>query len=153
MSNSGGVSLPLREKIMQRRGLDLDLARRQLGVDVVAARDHAPLDADAKLRAQLARRGVGRGIDVGAEDYLGDAFAVAEIDEDAAAVIAPGGHPAQQYDLGADVAFAECAGGVGAFYVGQEAAGAADGTGRRRRRLGHGADYNAPRKGVKRRHR
>ena len=106
MISNGGVSA--REKMCSLRRLDLDLAGRQLGVDVVAARDDAAGDGDAELGAQLAGERVRLGVDVGTEDHLRDAGAIAKIDEDAAAVIAARGHPAHEDDvLVADVGGAQ----------------------------------------------
>ena len=113
--------LGAREDVQPGR-LDLDLAGRQLGVDVVAARDDAAGDADAELGAQLAGERVRLGVDVGAEDDLGDAAAIAQIDEDAAAVIAARGDPAHEDDLAvADVGGAQVAATVGALQLDEEA--------------------------------
>ena len=43
------------------------------------------------------------GVDARLEDDLGDAAAVAQVDEHAAAVVAAGGHPPEQHDAFADV--------------------------------------------------
>ncbi len=51
----------------------------------------------------------------GMKDDLGDAGAVAEIDEDDAAVVAVSVDPAGEADFGADVGFTQDAAGVGAF--------------------------------------
>ena len=60
------------------------------------------------------------GAGVGLEDHLGDAAAIAQIDEHAAAVIAAGVHPAEEDDALAGVAGAQRAAVVGALQVGQE---------------------------------
>ena len=60
------------------------------------------------------------GVGVGLEDDLRDAVAVAQIDEDAAAVIAAGRDPADQDDALADVAGAQGAAVVGSLQVGDE---------------------------------
>ena len=51
----------------------------------------------------------------GVEDDLRDAFAIAKIDEDAAAVVAPGRDPAEEHHFLAHVAGAERAAAVGPF--------------------------------------
>src|SRR5207302_8854373 len=101
---------PAGREDVQLRGLDLDLAGRELGVLVPRqpALDGAA-DADDVLAAQLPglRRGlrcVGR-----VEDHLDQAPAVAEVDEDQAAVVAAAGDPAVEVDLVADVLGAELA--------------------------------------------
>jgi hypothetical protein len=49
------------------------------------------------------------------EDKLGDAFAVAEVDEDAAAVVAIAGDPSEEHDEAALVGRAELATVMGPF--------------------------------------
>src|SRR5207302_5552089 len=95
---------PAGREDVQLRGLDLDLAGRELGVLVPRqpALDGAA-DADDVLAAQLPglRRGlrcIGR-----VEDHLDHAPAVAEVDEDQAAVVAAAGDPAVEVDLLAHV--------------------------------------------------
>ena len=96
---------PVVDRERQRRGLgqhlelgreDLDLTGRDLGVRVAlgALRDLAD-DLDAELRAQ---RVGALGHLALAEDDLGDAARVAEVDEDDAAVISPPGHPSGEGD-------------------------------------------------------
>ena len=118
--SNGGVSA--REKMCSRVGFDLDLAGRQLRVDVVPPREMTRAgDADAELRAQLAGERVRLRVDVGLEDDLGDAAAIAQIDEDAAAVIAARGHPAEEDDVAlADVGGAQRAAVVGALQIDEE---------------------------------
>jgi murein DD-endopeptidase MepM/ murein hydrolase activator NlpD len=128
---------------VQARGLDLDLAGGELGVLVFAARDDRAGDRDAELRAQLAGERVRLAVDVGAEDHLGDASAVAQIDEHAPAVIAAGGDPAHERDRMTDVARAQIAAIVRSLDV--DEVGAASGVGGSYR---HGADYNAGRQLV-----
>ncbi len=70
-----------------------------------------------------AGEGVGLGVDVGIEDDLGEAVAVAEVDEDAAAVIAAVLDPAEEDDLLADVPGGELATGMGALELGDEGDG------------------------------
>ena len=84
--SNGGVSE--REKIVERVGLDLDLAGRELGVHVPPRATTSPADADAALAAQLAGQRVGVLVDARLEHDLGEAVAVAQIDEHAAAVVA-----------------------------------------------------------------
>ena len=71
-------------------------------------------------RAQLAGQGVGLLVDAGLEHDLGEAAAVAQVDEHAAAVVAAGGHPPEQHDALADVGGAQGAAVVGSFQVFQE---------------------------------
>ena len=74
---------------------DLDLAGREGGVDVLgAAADDLAGDADDVLGAELVGGGVGFGSGVGMEDELDETGAVAEVDEDDAAVVAAGVDPA-----------------------------------------------------------
>src|SRR5690606_25321255 len=92
--------------------LDLDLAGRQLGVDVVrAAGDDLAVDPDDRLLGQLVQRLVGLRARPG--DELRDAGVVAQIDEEDAAQVAPIVQPATQPDVAADVRGAELAAGVG----------------------------------------
>ena len=100
--------------------MHLDLAGGHLGVAARAAVDHRAGDADAELGAQLAGQGVGLGVDARLEHDLGEAAAVAQIDEHAAAVIAAGGDPAEQHDLLPDVGRAQGAAVVGTFQIFQE---------------------------------
>ena len=55
--------------------------------------------------------------DVGIEDDLRDAVAVAQVDEDAAAVVAAARDPAEEHDLFADVGRAQVAAAVGALQL------------------------------------
>ena len=73
----------------QRVHAHLDLAGGKLGVHGLgrARSDHA-LHLDHELVAQLVGRGMGLGAVVGIEHQLDDAAAVAQVDEDQAAVIA-----------------------------------------------------------------
>ena len=78
---------------------DLDGAGLELGVLLAGqAGGDRPLDADDVLVAQLAGAGLELGAGLGLEDDLGDAVAVAQVDEDQAAEVAPGVHPAVQDD-------------------------------------------------------
>src|SRR5262249_587840 len=94
----------------------LDLAGRELRVLVRAAAHDDAADADDPLRPEGPRRVVRslwRGavpLQVGTEHELGDAPAIAQVDEDAAAEIAVAGDPAEEDDLLAFVRGAE--GGV-----------------------------------------
>ena len=65
-----------------------------------AARAHLAADADAPTRgAGWPASACGLRVDVGIEDDLGEALAVAQVDEDRAAVVAAVLHPAEQDDL------------------------------------------------------
>src|SRR5690606_24788238 len=79
--------------------LALDVAGRHLGVAHGAAIEDAPADADHPLGADTLGEREGLGAGVGLEDDLGDATAVTEVDEDAAAVIATDLDPAEEDDL------------------------------------------------------
>ena len=81
--------------------------------------DHAG-DADAELAAQLAGQGVRARVDVRLEDHLREAAAVAQVDEDAAAVIAARGDPTEEHDALAGVGGAQGAAVVGPLQVGEE---------------------------------
>ena len=73
-------------------------------------------DADDPFAAQLAGFIVGGlAAGVGVEDKLREAVAVAQVDEDQAAVVAVGMDPAGKFDFLADIGFAELAAGVGAI--------------------------------------
>ena len=61
-----------------------------------------------------------RGAGLGLEDDLGETSTIAQIDEDAAAVIAPGGHPSEEDGARAGVAGAKCAAVVSTFEVDEE---------------------------------
>jgi hypothetical protein len=82
------------------RRSDLDLAGRQLAVDRVVA---SPLDlaahGDHPLGAQLVRARMRLGRHLGAKHHLDQTLAVAQVDEDQAAVIAAAMHPARDHDL------------------------------------------------------
>ena len=82
---NGGVSA--REKTSSRSRHDLDGAGRQLGVDVGAARAHLAGDADAPLAAQLAATPCASALSPRLEDDLGEAAAVAQVDEHRAEII------------------------------------------------------------------
>ena len=104
----------------QRVGLDLDVAGREVGVLVAAALDDDARDADAELAAQLAGQRVGLGAGRRLEDDLGEAAAIAQVDEHAAAVVAAGGNPAEQDDALAGVAAAQAAAVMCSLEVDQE---------------------------------
>ncbi len=104
----------------QRVGGQLHVAGRQLRVLVPAALADGPRHADTELAAQLGRLRVRRCAGLGLEDDLGETSAVAQIDEDAPAVIAPGGHPSEEDGARAGVAGAKCAAVVSTFEVDEE---------------------------------
>ena len=60
---------------------------------------HAPFDRDHKFRAQLFRLGVRLGMLLLVEHDLRDSRAVAQIDKDQLAQVAPPVHPAHQHDV------------------------------------------------------
>ena len=104
-----------RERRRARLGQDADLARqhldlagRDLGVDRVlgALRDLAD-HGQHVLAADVVGGGVRRGRDLGARHHLADALAVAEVDEDHAAQVAPRGRPSHDHHRLADVVDAQ----------------------------------------------
>jgi hypothetical protein len=93
----------------------LDRAGNQIGVDrSIGARAHATGDRDAVLAAQLLGGGERRGA-VGIEHDLHDPFAVAQVDEDDAAVIAAPMHPAGDGDRLPEVAAVDATAIISAF--------------------------------------
>ena len=103
--------------------VDFNLAGSELRVLVVAARDDHAANAEHPLaaslvgqlvsgsyRGRIGRDGGGAGafgglrrVVGGIEDHLGDSVAVAQVDENAAAVVAARAYPAEQHDLRAYV--------------------------------------------------
>ena len=71
--------------------------------------------ADHVLVAQLAGAGLELGAGLGLEDDLGDAVAVAQVDEDQAAEVAPGVHPAVQDDGISHVVYRQFTAGMRSF--------------------------------------
>jgi len=104
---------------------DLDFPAGQVEVAVLlAARAHCPGDLDDPFRAQA----VGllldlRRADVGVEDHLGQAVAVAQVDEDDAAMVAVVLHPAAERDRLSEVRGPKLATGMGASHGGSEGVG------------------------------
>ncbi|OIQ79435.1 hypothetical protein GALL_388340 [mine drainage metagenome] len=99
---------------LQRVAQHLDAPRRQRGVlGAGRARAHRACDLHAEFVAQRfgQREHVGA---VGVADHLHQAFAVAQIDEDHAAVVAPALHPAAQADGLSEHRFVDGAEGVAA---------------------------------------
>lgn len=96
---------------------DFDFAGGDFLVDEIgAAGGDLAGDADDPFGAELAGFFVkGFAAGVGVEDELGEAVAVAEVDEDETAVVAIGMDPAGELDGFADVGAAELAAGVGAI--------------------------------------
>ena len=95
---------------------DFDVASNHFGVGAAffAGADGAG-EGDDVLVAQGTADFVG-GLGVGMKNGLGDAFAVAEIDKDDAAVVAVGVDPAGQGDLAADFGFSQNSAGMGALH-------------------------------------
>ncbi len=100
----------------QLGGLDLDFAGVHLGVDgvFVAQADFAD-GGDDILGADLLALGVALGDELLVEHDLGDAGAVAEVEEDEVAVVAAAIDPAHEDNLLACVSGAQIAAEVGAF--------------------------------------
>ena len=97
-------------------GVDLDLAGRQVRVDRAGrARLDLAGDADDRLGLAAARPPCSR-IGLRVELHLGDALAVAQVDEDDAAVVADGIHPAEQRDGRAEVGLGELGAVMGAVH-------------------------------------
>ena len=96
---------------------DLDRAGRELGVDLRAARADLAGDADAPLGRRSPASACAALSILGVEDDLGEAVAVAEVDEHAAAVVATRLHPAEEDDLLADVAGAQVRRSYGSAYA------------------------------------
>ena len=93
--------------------IDLDRAGRQVGVlGAAGPAAHLAVDAHHPFRAQRLGDLEGRAVGIG--HHLGEAVMVAQIDEQHAAVVADAMAPAGQPDLGADVAVAKRAAGMGA---------------------------------------
>jgi hypothetical protein len=110
----------------QRVRLQLDFAGREVGVLVAAALDDDARDADAKFAAQLAGQAVGLGVGPRFEHHLGEATAIAEVDEDAAAVVAARRDPAEQDRALAGVAPAQPAAVMCSLEIDQELGHAGD---------------------------
>ena len=92
--------------------LDLDLAGRQRGILLAGqALAHDALDQQHVLQPGLAGDGVRRGVGLGVEDHLRQAVAVAQVNEDQLAVVAPVGDPARERDLVAHVRGGQLAAG------------------------------------------
>ena len=84
-------------------GLDLDLAGLHLRVHVACRARRPCPGCRCSTRAQLPGELVRLLGDVRLEDDLGEALAVAQVDEDRAAVVAAVLHPAEEHHLLADV--------------------------------------------------
>ena len=106
-------------------GVNFDLAGVELGVFAAFADDALTGDGDDVFAAQLLGHAVGVG-GFGVEDDLGDAVAVAQVDEAHAAVVAVVVDPAAEGDGFADVSFAQGAAGVGSVGHGGGALGGGD---------------------------
>ena len=95
-------------------GLDLDFARRQVGVDRVGRAElHLAGHGDDAFQVRLldeAEEAAGR-----VDDDLREAVVVAQVDEEDAAVVAQAEHPAGEADGLARVAGAELVAGMGAI--------------------------------------
>ena len=97
--------------------VDLDFAGLHLGIDVAATRvDHAA-HADDVFEAQAAGELMRHRVKAGLKHHLGDAHAVAQIDEDGLAVVAPTVDPAEENDLFAHVSSGQFAAGMGALHL------------------------------------
>src|SRR5208282_5999570 len=98
-------------------GEDLDLAAGRLGVDgALGSRPHEPGRGNDEFMTQLFGDGKGRGA-VGIAHDLHQAFAVAQIDEDDAAVVASAMDPAADGYRLAEASAVDAAAVVGTFQV------------------------------------
>ena len=119
----------------QARGQDFDLARSEIGIFRAGqARRDPAFHLDDIFVFQMMRGLRDFGIFLRAKDDLGESFAIAQIDENDAAVIAPGMDPAGEFDLLADVGGAKGVAIVGAIH-GRRAADSQCGERRARRKL------------------
>ncbi|MBV8313910.1 MAG: hypothetical protein JOZ53_03155, partial [Planctomycetaceae bacterium] len=101
---------------LERVGADLDGAGLELGVLLAGEpRGDDPLDGDDVLVPQLARRRLQLGADLGLEDALGQPVAVADVDEDEPAEVAPAVDPAVEDDRPAHVVERQVAAGMCPF--------------------------------------
>ena len=97
---------------------DLDLTGFEVGVGhALGPRTHLAPDGDDVLEAENAGALMGFGIEVRREDNLGQAFAVAQVDEDKPAVVAAELHPAHEADFPAVVGKGQLRAAVGALPV------------------------------------
>ena len=112
-SSSTGLVLVDRERRRRRLGqrlglgdLELDLAGRELRVDValLAAHDRRPRAETTCSGRRRSASACASARGLGMEDELDEPGAVAQVDEDQAAVVAPAVHPAGHADGRADVA-------------------------------------------------
>ena len=98
----------------------LDLAGGQARIDRIGvASDHRAAGPDNVFRAQPLGQMVRRGRGPGVEDELHEAGAVAQVDEDEAAVIAAAGHPAGEPHLAPHIADPQLTGQRTAQLTGQ----------------------------------
>ena len=100
-------------------GKDFHFAAGQIGIRFVAL-GHAPAHRDHVFGTQLFGASVRRLGKLLIEDDLGDAAAVAHVDEDQVAKIAPPMHPAHQHDFLFGVASAQIARVARALPVSQQ---------------------------------
>ena len=70
-------------------------------------RGHLATDRDHVFRAEGMGRGGGIGMEFGTENDLGDAVAIAQIDEDHAAMVASGGNPPAEGYIASDIGRAQ----------------------------------------------
>ena len=103
-----------RAQNLERADRDFDFASRKLGVDrAFGAADDLALCRDVKLGAGLAGGFVRGRIVRWIQNQLHDSVAVAQINEDKAAMIAPGLDPSPKRDLAAHVVSANRAAVIG----------------------------------------
>ena len=103
-SSSWNGSTSLEESSSSSLDGELDVAGRQLVVARrLAARDELPARAHDALEPQRLRGGVRLGRALGVDHELHDARAVAQVDEDEVAVVAPPADPARERQLAAGV--------------------------------------------------
>ena len=102
----------------QLGGFDLDFAGGHLGIDgVLVAQAHLAHGGDDVLGPHLFALRVALGSELFVEHHLGNAAAVAHVEEDQVAVIAAAVDPAHQDHVFAGVGGAQIAAVVGAFQL------------------------------------
>src|SRR5262249_44875029 len=103
------------------RSHNLDFASREVGIDCTwAAWCNLAFHGDHILGPHFLRTLVHRGLDIGVEDHLSNALAMAAIHKAPPAMIAPAVHPAHQHYGSALVGSTQGATTMGAAKVAQE---------------------------------
>ena len=103
----------------QLGGENFHFAAGELGIGLLP-QGHAPANGDHVFRAQLLGAGMRRYAQLLIEDDLGDSAAVAHVDEDEVAKVAPPVHPAHEHDVFIGVGRAQIAGVMRAMPVSEQ---------------------------------